>query len=380
MSSGYKAVQWNAHKRAYDAAVVSAVVAFIGVYAGVSAAALGENSPGPEVLVLRGLGISALGLLHVALSIGPMARLWPGLAPLLYNRRHLGVIIAGIGCLHGLIAVGYYGGFGVRNPVLAVVAGPRTFASVSRFPFEALGLGALVILGVMAATSHDFWLKRLGAAAWKSIHMCVYLAYALLVGHVAWGVMQSEPGPVVPALLGLGVVTLSGLHIAAGLKELRRTPPALAAASDPAGDGTPWIDGGQAGTIADGRARVVALPGGERVAVYRQGATLSALSNRCAHQGGPLGEGQVIDGCVTCPWHGYQYIARSGCSPPPFTDTVPTYRLRVHGGRVLIDPRPLPPGTDVPPTPIPNEPNAPTQCPNPLGTHTAGPTPGQATP
>ncbi|MBA4027701.1 MAG: (2Fe-2S)-binding protein [Planctomyces sp.] len=352
MSAGYKAVQWNAHKRAYDAAAVSAVVVFVGVYVGVSAAALGPDSPGPEVLALRGLGLCGLTLLHAALCIGPMARLWPGLSPLLYNRRHLGVMIATIGASHAAIAVGYYGGFGVRNPVLAVVDSAPTFGSVSRFPFETLGMLALVILGVMAATSHDFWLRRLGPRAWKSIHMFVYLAYALLVGHVAWGVMQSEPGPVAPALLGLGVLTVSGLHIAAGLKELRGARVGGGAPAQAAGDGTPWVDGGDAGTIADGRARVVALPGGDRVAVYRQGSALSALANRCAHQGGPLGEGQVIDGCVTCPWHGYQYVARNGSSPPPFTDKVATYRLSVRSGRVLIDPRALPPGTDVPPTPI----------------------------
>ena len=50
-----------------------------------------------------------------------------------------------------------------------------------------------------------------------------------------------------------------------------------------------------------------------------------ALSNVCRHQGGPLGEGRILAGCLTCPWHGYQYHVEDGCSPPPF-----------HGGRANL--------------------------------------------
>jgi nitrite reductase/ring-hydroxylating ferredoxin subunit len=57
----------------------------------------------------------------------------------------------------------------------------------------------------------------------------------------------------------------------------------------------------------------------------------------------------VIDGCVTCPWHGYQYRPEDGCSPPPSTEKVPTFRLRRDGDIVLVDPRALPPGTPTEP-------------------------------
>ncbi|MEP6148226.1 MAG: hypothetical protein ABJ201_12500, partial [Nisaea sp.] len=59
--------------------------------------------------------------------------------------------------------------------------------------------------------------------------------------------------------------------------------------------------------------------------------------------------GRMIDGCVTCPWHGYQYRPEDGCSPAPFTEKVATYRLRRDGDRLLIDAIALPPGTPVPP-------------------------------
>jgi nitrite reductase/ring-hydroxylating ferredoxin subunit len=93
---------------------------------------------------------------------------------------------------------------------------------------------------------------------------------------------------------------------------------------------------------------VVSLTG-ERVAVFRYDGRISAISNVCQHQNGPLGEGKILDGCVTCPWHGYQYRPADGASPPPFQERVPTFRVRVEDGRIFVDPRPLPPGTFVEP-------------------------------
>ena len=29
---------------------------------------------------------------------------------------------------------------------------------------------------------------------------------------------------------------------------------------------------------------------------------------------GPLGEGKIVDGCITCPWHGFQYRPQDGCT------------------------------------------------------------------
>lgn len=51
---------------------------------------------------------------------------------------------------------------------------------------------------------------------------------------------------------------------------------------------------------------------GERRAVEVDGATLRH-STICPHLGGPL-DGAVVDGCVTCPWHGYRFDVRTGCS------------------------------------------------------------------
>jgi len=206
------------------------------------------------------------------------------------------------------------------------------------FPFKALGLVALLILFLLAATSHDYWLVFLTPSVWKGLHMALYVAYGLVVMHVALGVMQSDRNPFIPAMLASGFAIVTLLHLVAGWRE-RAGDRGGASASDG------WLPVGPPLSIPDKGARIVAAPDGERIAVFRDGAQIGALSNLCAHQNGPIGEGRIIDGCVTCPWHGYQYRLEDGCAPPPFTEKLVTYRVRIAHGVVEVDPRPLPPGT-----------------------------------
>ncbi len=326
MSVGYRLVQWNRHKRVYDAIAIGAVAIYVGVFVGGGLLLLrGDRAVSAPILAMRALGTCAIVLLHIVLCIGPLARISPLFAPLLYNRRHLGVLTFLVALLHATLAIGFYGAFGERNPIAAVVNPAR-----SAPPYEAFGFGALLILFVMAATSHDFWLKNLSPRVWKAIHLAVIGAYALVVMHVAWGALQSEASPVYTILLLAGAATVCGLHLFAGwretLRDLRGVRPI---------DG--WIDAGPADAVTEGRAAVVTVHNGERIALVRHEGRLCAMSNVCAHQGGPLGEGRVIDGCLTCPWHGYQYGPCSGGSPPPFTERVPTHRVRIENGRAKIE-------------------------------------------
>ena len=72
--------------------------------------------------------------------------------------------------------------------------------------------------------------------------------------------------------------------------------------------------------------------------MFRDGNQIGALTNLCAHQNGPLGEGCIINGLVTCPWHGYEYRLADGCAPPPFTEKLATYRVRLRDGMIEVDP------------------------------------------
>ena len=343
MSAEYQAVLWNRNKKLYDLGVATGIVVFLGLFVGIGISSGAQATI--ETLLIRGLGAGALLLLHVVLAIGPLCRLDPRFLPLLYNRRHLGVCMFLLAAAHGGFSIIQFHGLGVLNPLVSVLVSNGNYDSLTQFPFQAPGLVALVILFLMAATSHDFWLANLTPPAWKSLHMLVYLAYGLILVHVALGSLQAAERPTVLAvLLGVGFVGIGSLHLVAGW---RGRLPALAAKT-----GTEAVDVCAVLDIPLEHARILVLSG-ERVAVFRyrtdDGERIAAVSNVCQHQNGPLGEGRVIDGCITCPWHGYQYRPEDGCSPPPFTETIPTFNVRVENGRVLVDPRPNPPGTHAEP-------------------------------
>jgi methionine sulfoxide reductase heme-binding subunit len=342
MTLRYQAVGWNPQKKAYDRAALGGVLLWIVGFVGVGLAI--DPHTTAETLLIRAFGTAALVLLHVVLAIGPLCRLDRRFLPLLYNRRHLGVLTFALGAIHGLFSLVQFHALGNVDPLVSLLASETRFDSLHHFPFHVLGAGALAILFAMAATSHDFWLENLSPRIWKALHMGVYLAYALLIAHVALGALQTERHVALAAILVCGVVALVTLHLIAGTKEVARD----GAPAPVVADG--FVDVAAVGDIPLHRARVcVARAGGERIAVFRHERGFSAISNVCRHQGGPLGEGRILDGCVTCPWHGYQYLVESGTSPPPFTEKVETYRVRVRQGRVEIDPHALPPGTPLPP-------------------------------
>ena len=323
MSVQYQAVGWNRQKRIYDSVAIVGALLYLGVFTGLGAA-IHPNAT-IETLLIRGFGTLALLLLHIILAIGPLCRLDRRFLPLLYNRRHLGVMMFVAALVHGAFSLVQFHALGNVSPLVSLFTSNTRFDSVPDFPFQQLGFAALLILFTMASTSHDFWLHNLGPRTWKRMHMLVYLAYALLIGHVALGALQSETSPILAILLGGGMFAVVGLHLAAGWREHRLD--------------SAFIDACNFEEIPENRARIVNI-GGERIAVFRYDGKVAAISNVCRHQNGPLGEGRIIDGCVTCPWHGYQYHPETGESPPPFKDKVATYRTRIAGGRVLVDPTP----------------------------------------
>ena len=345
MTNAYQAVQWNNHKRLYDLCIVAFVALFI-----VSFIALGRvffPPPGDislTVLAIRATGFCAVLMLHVILIIGPLARISPLISPLLYNRRHLGVSFFIVASIHASLVFGYYGGFGVQNPINAVLVSPDGLVS-----FELLGFLALLIFALMASTSHDFWLANLGPSFWKTMHMGIYIAYALIIAHVVLGALRSEQSIIPLTLVSIGATCVIGLHIYSGWREVQRDHRGQHLTEKCDEDAVSWIDVCSVDDIKPDRAHIAQIGTNERIAVFRNGSTVSAITNVCTHQGGPLGEGKIIDGCVTCPWHGYQFKPDCGQSPPPYTEKIATYDIRVEGRRVLINPTANEPGTPTQP-------------------------------
>jgi nitrite reductase/ring-hydroxylating ferredoxin subunit len=88
--------------------------------------------------------------------------------------------------------------------------------------------------------------------------------------------------------------------------------------------------------LADGTLRN-ADAAGAAVLLYRTAGTVYALASTCSHMGGPLEEGTISDGCVTCPWHGSTFrfadgtIVRGPASTPQ-----PCYQTRIQDGRIEV--------------------------------------------
>ena len=99
------------------------------------------------------------------------------------------------------------------------------------------------------------------------------------------------------------------------------------------GAGTKWVRL-DTGTVADLGLLPDATPtkmraGINDLVVVRIGDTVHALHDVCAHAGGPLHEGRVVDGCIECPWHASRFrltdgLARQG----PTVYDQPAYEIR----------------------------------------------------
>jgi methionine sulfoxide reductase heme-binding subunit len=345
MSVSYQAIGWNRTKKVYDGLLAAGLALYLALFIGIGSVA--HPNATAETLLIRGLGTAALLLLHVILCIGPLCRLDRRFLPLLYNRRHLGVTMFVLALAHGTFSLIQFHALGNLNPLVSLFVSNPRYNSLADFPFQALGFFALVILFLMAATSHDFWLHNLSAPVWKRLHMLVYLAYPLLIAHVTLGALQSETSPLLSFVLGVGLTVVTALHVCAAVVEGRHDREERVAK-----DG--YLPVCDVDHIEEKRACVVSC-GGERIAIFKYDGRVSAVSNVCQHQNGPLGEGKIIDGCITCPWHGYQYLPETGASPPPFTEKVATFRTRVVGSQIYLHPSPLPPGTRVEPSVIQHE-------------------------
>lgn len=89
--------------------------------------------------------------------------------------------------------------------------------------------------------------------------------------------------------------------------------------------------------LPEDQGTVVSVGEGE-LALFRAGDAVYAYVNSCPHKGGPVGEGLVIDGIVTCPWHGSQFEIDSGaCVSGPAPGPLASVPVTIHGDDVVVD-------------------------------------------
>jgi nitrite reductase/ring-hydroxylating ferredoxin subunit len=89
--------------------------------------------------------------------------------------------------------------------------------------------------------------------------------------------------------------------------------------------------------LAPGTAKQVQVDG-KTLAVFNLDGTYYAIDDTCTHRGGPLSEGTLEGGQVTCPWHGAVFDITSGeVVGPPARMGVARYTVRVQGKNVEVE-------------------------------------------
>jgi nitrite reductase/ring-hydroxylating ferredoxin subunit/uncharacterized membrane protein len=104
-----------------------------------------------------------------------------------------------------------------------------------------------------------------------------------------------------------------------------------------------WVSGPESWTrvaaadeVTEGTAKPAQVQG-RPILLYREKGHVYAIEATCTHAGGPLYEGEVQDGVVTCPWHGSRFRLSDGAvCRAPATFPVPRLETRVRGGQVEV--------------------------------------------
>ena len=135
----------------------------------------GQLGPNPAEALVRLSGDWTLRFLCVALAVTPV-RLSLGLAPLARLRRMLGLFVFFYAVLH-FLAYSWLDK-GMEFPEIAV--------DIAKRPFILVGFVSLLLLSLLAATSWNGAVRRLGALRWQRLHRAVYLIAGLAILHFFW--------------------------------------------------------------------------------------------------------------------------------------------------------------------------------------------------
>ncbi len=151
------------------------------------------------------------------------------------------------------------------------------------------------------------------------------------------GRRASRPRRIALRLAGLGFLTLGG-DLGGHLAYTRAAGVNHAAFERLPKDWTPVLADAE---LDEGVPRGVTVDGASLLLVRDRG-QVRALAATCSHLGGPLDEGEVKDGCVTCPWHGSTFrLADGEVVTGPATAAQPVLETRVQGGQIEVRATPL---------------------------------------
>jgi nitrite reductase/ring-hydroxylating ferredoxin subunit len=196
----------------------------------------------------------------------------------------------------------------------------------------------LVALGLAASAPAAL----AGAADWSEQHeqqmrVGVVHAAANLVAVGAYAASlatRSRPLSATLRLAGLSAAAMAGVlgghisfRLAGGANQAEPVPHLI----EPG-----WHDLMPAAGLAEARP-IRQMVGEIPVVVMRNARQVHVLAERCSHLSGPLSEGTLEDGCLTCPWHGSSFRVSDGTvARGPATAPQPVFRTRVRDGVIQV--------------------------------------------
>lgn len=80
--------------------------------------------------------------------------------------------------------------------------------------------------------------------------------------------------------------------------------------------------------------------GDRDVAVFHADGKYFAIDDRCPHAGASLSSGYVVDGIVTCPWHGWQFRLSDGTWADNPRVKTGCYAVSVENDTIFVHPNP----------------------------------------
>jgi nitrite reductase/ring-hydroxylating ferredoxin subunit/uncharacterized membrane protein len=195
----------------------------------------------------------------------------------------------------------------------------------------ALVLGILSILAAALTGAADYADTDGSARVRATVHSTV-MVIALVVYVVSmllrWGGSHGAV-PIALSVIGYGLLTLGAFAGGDVVYVLGN----MVSRHAFRGAGTKWIRLEVAGGL-EPDALPEATPtkaklGINTLVLVRVGSTVHALHDTCAHAGGPLSEGKVVDGCIECPWHASRFRLGNGhLTQGPTVYDQPVYEVR----------------------------------------------------
>jgi nitrite reductase/ring-hydroxylating ferredoxin subunit/uncharacterized membrane protein len=198
-------------------------------------------------------------------------------------------------------------------------------------------VGTIIFIALSAVVGLADYSETEGRALTRAtLHaslMTVGLVVLIISALLRTGAPVDRSAPIVLSIVGLLIVT-AGAFVGGDVAYVFGNMVSRHAFRGP---GTKWVRL-ETGGVTDLTTLPEATPtkmkaGVNDLVVVRMGDTLHAMHNVCAHAGGPLNEGRLVDGCIECPWHFSRYRLTDGLAVQgPTVYDQPSYEIRAAEG------------------------------------------------